>query len=179
MQMTGRERKMVIFAGVALVVFVVVQFLVYPLVDHRARLQKRLAGKEKALGEMHLLQQQFRQLNRQSGSMGDMLDQREQGFSLFAFLEQKADESNVKEQITYMKPSESMEGEKFTQSRVEMKLQGVSLERLLNFVKATESPSNLVGVAKMTIQENSKDQGMLDATLLMVSVERPANAEER
>ena len=171
MQMTGREKKMVILAGVALLVFIVVQFLVYPLVDHRSRLQKRLASKEKALGEMHLLQQQFRQLNRQSGSI--------LGFRLFPFLEQKADENDVKEQITYMKPSESMEGEKFTQSRVEMKLQGVSLERLLNFVKATESPSNLVGVAKMTIQENSKDQGILDATLLMVSVERPANAEER
>jgi len=179
MQLTGRERKMVILAGSALAVFAVVQFAIYPLFDHRSRLQKRLVSKEKALHEMQLLQQQFQQMDRQSGSMADVLEQREQGFSLFAFLEQKADESAVKEHIAYMKPSESMEGEKLSQSRVEMKLQGVSLEQLLNFVKISESPSNLVGVAKMAIQENSKEQGSLDATLVMVSVERSADVEER
>lgn len=179
MQLSGRERKMVILGGAALAVFVLVQFVVYPLVDQRARLQKRLAGKEKALAEMQVLKQQFQRLNRQSGSMSDLLDHREQGFSLFAFLEENADESTVKEHIAYMKPSESPEGSTLSQSRVEMKLQGVSLEQLLRFVEKSESPQNLVGVAKMTIQENTKEEGTLDATLVMVSVERSANADKR
>ncbi|MGD9947575.1 MAG: type II secretion system protein GspM [Desulfobulbus sp.] len=179
MQLTGRERKMVFLAGAALAVFVLVQFVLFPLIDQRARLQKRLVSKEKALAEMRLLKQQFQQLNKQSGSMADILDQREEGFSLFAFLEQNAAESAVKELIVYMKPSESQEGKNLSQSRVEMKLQGVSLEQLLRFVAKSESPQQLVGVAKMTVQENTKAQGSLDATLVMVSVERPANADER
>ncbi len=179
MQVTGREKKMVILAGVALVVFIVVQFGVYPLFDQRSRLHNRLVSKEKALREMQLLQHQFQQLNKQSGSMADMLDQREQGFSLFAFLEQNADESEVKEHITYMKPSESQDGEQFAQSRVEMKLQGVSLAQLLAFMENAESPQHLVGIAKVTIQENTKEEGSLDATLVMVSVERSSNADTR
>ena len=69
---------------------------------------------------MQQLQRQFQQLNRQSGSMTDILDRREQGFSLFAFLEQNADESSVKEYITYMKPSATKDSGKLSQSRVEM-----------------------------------------------------------
>jgi len=179
MQLSGREKKMVTLAGIALAVFVVVQFMIYPLIDQRARLRKRLVSKENALSEMQLLQRQFQQLNRQSGSMTDILDRRAQGFSLFAFLEQNADESSVKEHITYMKPSATKDSGKLSQSRVEMKLQGVGLEQLLNFVQKSESPGNLVGVAKMTIQENSKEKDTLDATLVMVSVERSANADER
>ncbi|MDD2465131.1 MAG: type II secretion system protein GspM [Desulfobulbus sp.] len=179
MQLTGREKKMVTWGGAALVVFVLVQFVIYPLVDQRARLQKRLVSKEKALAEMQLLKAQFQRLNQQSGSMADVLSQRAEGFSLFAFLEQNADEIAVKEHIAYMKPSESQDGDKLSQSRVEMKLQGVRLEQLLRFVEKSESPENLVGVAKMAVQENAREEGTLDATLVMVSVERPVDADKR
>ena len=49
MQLSGREKKMVTLAGIALAVFVVVQFMIYPLIDQRARLRKRLVSKENAL----------------------------------------------------------------------------------------------------------------------------------
>nr|WP_321465005.1 type II secretion system protein GspM [uncultured Desulfobulbus sp.] len=176
--MTGREKKMVSMAGIALVIFVLVQFVVSPMIEQRSRLQKRLTSKEKALAEMHVLKQQYLQINRQSGSMADTLGKREEGFSLFAFLEQNADESALKEHIAYMKPTESEDGGKLAQSRVEMKLQAVSLQQLLRFVEKSESPAHLVGVAKMTVQENTKDKGSLDATLVMVSVERSGNADE-
>jgi general secretion pathway protein M len=87
-------------------------------VDQRSRLQKRLAGKEKAVAEMQLLRQQYQRINQQSGAMASLLDQREEGFSLFAFLEENAAESAVKERIVSMKPSESQEGEMQAQSRV-------------------------------------------------------------
>jgi general secretion pathway protein M len=60
-----------------------------------------------------------------------------------------------------------------------MKLQGVSLEQLLKFLERSESPENLVGIAKMTIQENTKEEGSLDVTLVMVGVERTSNEAGR
>ncbi|WP_448874000.1 type II secretion system protein GspM [Desulfobulbus propionicus] len=179
MQLADREKKMVMLGGAALAVFVLVQFVIFPFVDQRSRLQKRLAGKEKAVAEMQLLRQQYQRINQQSGAMASLLDQREEGFSLFAFLEENAAESAVKERIVSMKPSESQEGEMQAQSRVEMKLQGVSLEQLLKFLERSESPENLVGIAKMTIQENTKEEGSLDVTLVMVGVERTSNEAGR
>lgn len=176
-QLTGREKRMVALAGGALALFLLVQFVVFPLFDQHARLQKRLVTREKAVRETRLMQEQFRKLHQQSGTMAKQLEQREQGFSLFAFLEHNADESEVKEHIAYMKPSETQGGELLSQNRVEMKLQAVSLEQLLNFLDKSEAPHNLVGIAKCTIQENTKEEGRLDATLVMIGVDQtPATA---
>lgn len=174
MRLSERERLMVAAAGAALAVFVVLQFLVFPLLDNRARLNKRLASREKAVTEMRLLRERHQQLSQQSSSMAALLAQREEGFSLFAFLEKNADESEVKEHIAYMKPSESRGNEQFKQSLVEMKLQAVSLKKLLAFLEKTESPKHLVGIDKLIIQENTKEAGALDATLVMVSIDQAA-----
>ena len=178
-QLTGREKRMVFLAAGALVLFVLVQFVIFPLFDRHARLKKRLVAREKAVQETRLMQEQFRKLHQQSGSIAKQLEQREQGFSLFAFLEHNAEESEVKEHIAYMKPSETQDGELMTQSRVEMKLQAVSLEQLLTFLDKSEAPNNLVGIAKCTIQENTKEEGSLDATLVMISVDQTQAASQR
>jgi general secretion pathway protein M len=174
-RLNERERLAVAAAGAALVVFVALQFLVFPLLDNRARLHKRLAAREKAVVEMRLLRERHQQLSQQSDAMASLLAQREEGFSLFAFLEKNADESEVKEHIAYMKPSESRgNNDQFKQSVVEMKLQAVSLGKLLAFLEKTESPEHLVGIDKLTIQENAKESGALDATLVMVSIDQAA-----
>jgi general secretion pathway protein M len=178
MQLTGREKKMVALAGAALGVFVLLQLVVFPLVEHRARLQKRVQTREKAVEEMRVLKEQFQRLRQQSGSMASQLTQRQEGFSLFAFLEQNADEAEVKDHIASMKPSESQDGAVLTQSRVEIKLQAVSLQQLLSFLDRSESPENLVGVVKIAIQENTKEEGSLDVTLVMVSVDQAPGSPE-
>ncbi|ADW16838.1 hypothetical protein Despr_0662 [Desulfobulbus propionicus DSM 2032] len=176
MRLNKRERIAVIVGGAALLVFVVVQFLVFPLIDNRARLTKRLAAREKAVVEMRSLREQYQQLNRHSGSVDELLAQREEGFSLFSFLENNADACEVKEHIAYMKPSETQGSASFRVSMVEMKLQAVPLKKLLAFLEKSESPQHLVGVDKLTIQENAQEKTMLDATLSMVSVDQAAEA---
>lgn len=176
MRLSGREKMAVAIGGAALLVFILLQFLILPLIDDRARLNKRLATRQKAVAEMRVLKEQYQRLHERSGSIASQLAQREAGFSLFSFLEKNADESAVKEHIAYMKPSESRGNEQFSQSMVEMRLQAVSLEKLLVFLEKTESPQHLVGLEKITIQENTKEEATLDATLLMVSIDKPAVA---
>jgi general secretion pathway protein M len=150
----------------------VLQFLVFPLIDGRAKLSKRLGTREKAVAEMRVLQERYQKISQQSGSLSSLLGQREPDFSLFSFLEKKAADSEVKEHIAYMKPSESTESGQFKQSQVEMKLQAVSLKKLVTFLEQAESPEQLVGIDKITIQDNTKETGTLDVTLQMVSVDQ-------
>lgn len=171
-QLNQREKIAVAIGAAALLVFGLLQFVVFPLVDGRAKLNKRLATRETAVTEMRLLQERFQKINRKSGALVTSLADREPGFSLFSFLEQSAADSEVKELIAYMKPSEATENEQFKQSQVEMKLQAVSLEKLVRFLEQVESPERLVGVDKITIQDNTKEAGTLDVTLLMVSVDQ-------
>jgi len=175
-QLNQREKMAVGLAGVCLLVFVVLQFLVFPLVDKRARLIKGLAGREKAVIEMRAMQARFQAISQQSGSLADRLAKRDPEFSLFSFLEKNAADSGVKDRIAYMKPSEAAKGELFRQSLVEMKLQAVSLQQLVDFLEKTESPDLLVGIDKITIQENTKEEATLDVTLQMVSVDQVTGA---
>ena len=62
MQLNQREQWAVAVAGTALVVFVLLQFLVLPLVDRRARLEKGLVARAQAVTEMRAMQDQYRAL---------------------------------------------------------------------------------------------------------------------
>lgn len=174
MQLNHREKIAVSIGGISLLLFIVLQFIFFPLVDKRATLMQGLAAREKAAAEMRIMQAQYQQLSKQSGSVVELLAKRDAGFSLFSFLEKNADDSTLKEHIAYMKPSKSTKNELFNQSLVEMKLQAISLQQLVDFLKLTESPENLVGIDRITIQENTKERGSLDVTLQMVTVDQAA-----
>ena len=178
-QLNQREKLSVGIGGGALFLFVLLQFIVFPLTDGRDKLTKRLSSREKAVAEMRVLQERYQTITQQSGSLASQLAQREPGFSLFSFLEQGAADSEVKEQIAYMKPSESLESDQFRQSQVEMKLQAVSLKQLVMFLEHAESPEQLVGIDKITIQDNSKDEGTLDVTLQMASIDQVNESASR
>jgi len=175
-QLNQREKIAVGIGGGALLVFIVLQFMVFPLIDGRAKLSKRLHAREKAVVEMRVLQERYQKISQKSGSLSSLLSEREPDFSLFSFLEKSAADSEVKEQIAYMKPSESMESDQFKLSQVEMKLQAVSLKKLVQFLEQVESPAQLVGIDKITIQDNTKETGTLDVTVQMVSVDQASGS---
>jgi general secretion pathway protein M len=176
MQLNKREKIVVGIGGISLFLFIVLHFIAFPLADKRAKLAKGVALRGKEVIEMRGMQSRYQELSKQSGSLTSFLAKRDAGFSLFSFLEKNAADSQVKEHITYMKPSESPKNELFKQSLVEMKLQAISLKQLVDFLEKTESTENLVGVDKITIQENTKEGATLDVTLKMVSVDQAAGA---
>lgn len=179
MRLNQREKWAVIAAGAALTVFILLQFVVLPLADRRSRLEKGLVARATAVTEMRVMQDQYRALTSRGGSLAAALAARETGFSLFSFLEKNAEDSGVREKIAHMKPSESTDSDLFTQSLVEMKLQAVSLGQLVRFLERVESPAHLVGIDKITIQENSREKGLLDVTLQLVSIDQVVAATSR
>jgi general secretion pathway protein M len=78
-----------------------------------------------------------------------------------------------------MKPSEASGNGLYAQSLVDMKLQAVSLGQLVRFLERVESPAHLVGIDKITIQENAREKGLLDVTLQLVSIDRVVAAAPR
>lgn len=171
MQLSSREKIAVSIGGTSVVLFLLLQLFVFPMVESREKLQKSVMTHEQHLLEMQELQQQYAAFSKKNDSIAKVLEKRPAGFNLFAFLEKNAAESEVKEQIAYMKPSAVTENEFLQQSMVEMKLQAISIKQLVAFLERTESPQNLVGIKRLSIQENRKELGTLDATLQIISVD--------
>jgi general secretion pathway protein M len=176
----SRRDRNVLAVGVAFVVlYLVVQFGIFPLLDSRDRLKKGLAAREKAVIEMHDLQGRYRELHGKANALEKQLGNRPAGFSLFSFLEQMAAQSEVKKNIAYMKPSETTGDEgPFKEILVEIKLQDVSLKQLVDFLKLIEDPDKIVALKRISIQEGKKEEGTLDVIMQVVSLDRISGVPE-
>ena len=176
-KITPRDRKVLIVGGVCVLLFVVFQFVVFPLMENRDRLERNISAREKALVKMKDLQVEYKQLYSKANVLLDQLVGRQNDFSLFSFLEQMAAKSEVKKNITYMKPSETADEGPFKEVLVEMKLQAISLKQLVDFLTLVESPRNVVALKRISIQENKKEKATLDVIVQVVSLDRNPESE--
>ena len=169
--LSQKDRLALIIGAVALLLFALVQFFILPLMNSRTDLRQKIASRKKHLIEMRLMQQKIRQSSRQSSGLDERLARRSPSFRLFSFLEQQGERARVKENIVYIKPSNSKTDQEnaLRNVAVEMKLQGATLDRLVALLELIESPDQVVGVERISIMTNKK-QGGLDATLRVISL---------
>ena len=172
MALSTRDRTALIIGGGLLLIFVVTQFILFPLVDKRKRLKKTIVSRQVAVRKMQEMQIQYQQLNEQSHGLEKQLAQRSQAFSLFSFLEKMATESKIKDHIIYMKPSTVTGEGELRQVMVEMKLQVIGLKQLVTFLQRMESPENVVAVKRISIQESKKTKGTLDVIMQVISIDQ-------
>lgn len=167
-----RERQIVTAGLIFLACFALFHFVASPLIQVRQQTHKALIRKQEELQKMVQLQENYRKLQNQATSIEERLEKRSPGFSLFSFIEEKAGKAGVKQQINSMTPS-SVDGEGALQeSRVDLKLERLSLQQLVSFLQEVESPDNVVVIKRISIQENSREDNTLDATMQIVTFSR-------
>lgn len=168
-RMARRERLMVgsLLAIVTGLLFFSLVFA--PLLESRQRLQKSVLKKQVELQKILVLQKEYQSLQHQTGNIQQRLTQRPENFSLFSFIEQQATFAGIKQQINYIKPSDVDSDGPLRESRVDMKLQEITMENLVDFLKAVESPANVVSVSRISIQEHGKGEGYLNAVIQVVT----------
>jgi len=170
-QLSARERMVLVAAGVLVAAFLVYQLLISPYLDARDRLLGSIESKKAELTQIRQLKQQYLDLRAEEGGIKANLAKRNPGFTLFTFLDQQAAMADVKPQIKYMKPSlVTGDDGALDESVVEMKLEDVTLERLVEFLRLTESDENVVSIRRMSIQTSARDEGYLDAILQFVTL---------
>jgi len=168
-RMDRREQFMVGGLATGVVLLLIFQFIFSPLLHSKQKLQHSVVKKQIELQKIQELQQQYRNLANQSGDIKNRLSTRPKTFSLFSFIEQQANASGIKQNIEYLKPSE-VEGEgPLKESRVDMKIEKINLAELVKFLQGAESTKNVVSVNRISIQEQGKDQGYVNAVIQLVT----------
>jgi len=165
-----RERWALLGCCAFVLIFLVVQLIIEPFLTARENMAASIGRRERELATIQLLQQEYRQLKEDEGTLLARLQNRSPGFTLFTFLDQQAEKAKVKKQISYMKPSVEEGDGQLNESMVEMKFQGITLDRIVAFLLGIESAENIVFLRRLSIQESSKsDSGYLDAVLQIVT----------
>jgi general secretion pathway protein M len=93
------------------------------------------------------------------------LNRRGQEFAIFSFLEELANKSGIKSNIMYMKPALSTAGELFRESSVEMKLEGIALQALIQYLYEIEQAPQLLRVRRLAIKPRAANPDILDVTV--------------
>jgi general secretion pathway protein M len=124
------------------------------------------------LEQMQKLQSEYAALTQSEKTSKSRFRRRPKGFTLFSFLDRLAGESGIKDRISYMKPSKkAQKNSPYKISRVEMKLEAISLEQLANYLYGIETSQNMVDITKISISKKDKKQGLLTAVLQVETVE--------
>ncbi len=107
MKLSKRE-KYSIYAAIGFIcLFIVLQLILFPLMDKRSRIQRTLQVKTKILEEMFSLKLEYDIIRKKADLLETRLAGRKKGFTLFSFLDRLAGEAGIKDRIAYMKPSTS------------------------------------------------------------------------
>jgi general secretion pathway protein M len=169
MRLARREKRLVSVAACCIAIFLLFQFLIFPFFENRRRIQRGVRAKEKGVEEIIKLRADYQAYQKGSQGIQQAIAKRKKGFTLFSFLEKAAGEAEVKARIKYMKPSISSGTGPYKESMVEMKLEAITLPQLVGYLYRIESPDDLVNIKRISISENKKEQGYLDAILQVIT----------
>jgi len=169
----NRREKYAVGASAFLVfLFLTVQLVVNPLLEKRDRLRRMLDVKSRTIEGMAAERAKYDALIKQIQSSRERLARRKKSFSLFAFLDELAGDTGIKNKIKYMKPSStSQKDSPIKTSMVEMKMEGITLKQLTVYLYQVETSPNTVFVRRISISKAEKVEGLVDAVLQVETYE--------
>ena len=163
------QRQLIWIAATVVVIFAVSQWLIRPIFRQRAKLATKIQRSEKRLQELVRLEQLYRKIQVENTQVEKNLRNRKQEFTLFAFLEGLAGRDGIKGQIEFMRPSVKSLGDMHQEEQVEMRLKGVSLDRLIPYLYHIETAPEQVRIRRITIRPQQRDKSQLEVTLVVVT----------
>ena len=167
-----RERYAIMIGIGVLGIFLVVQFIVEPIFGISEQRKKNLQTKYVMLEQKRQWQAEYDSLTQKANLSQSRFSSRKRGFTLFAFLNRLAGEAKIKDRITNMKPTKKVQkNSRYKLSRVEMKLDAITLEQLTNYLYKIETSKNMVEVKKISISKKDKKQRLITAVLQVETFE--------
>jgi general secretion pathway protein M len=161
-----REKIAVTAAVVALAVFLVLQIIVFPVIDRGGELRREIKSKNEDLQEMQSLKAEYASLSRYSNDMENGIKKRPRTFTLFSFIDKLAGTSGIKSNIVYMKPSTSnLKNSSYSLSTVEIKLNALTMEQLTTFLYGIENSTNMVWIRRLSVSKSDSNQNLLNSVL--------------
>ncbi len=164
-ELRKRDRNALAVAAAALVLFAVLQFLIFPMFDKRDVLKRSVEAAEKELEEMPLLRAEYLA---KTASAEESSEKSVHGkdFSLFSIMEKYAGASGIKDSIAYIKPSTvERKDATYKVAMVEMKLEKIALDQLVSFLYQVETSDSEVTISRLSVSRTSKSEGFLDAVI--------------
>jgi hypothetical protein len=171
-KMNKRERYAIMVAAGVIGIFLIVTLIVEPFLSNTDRLKKNLQDKTATLEQMRQLQSEYAELTQKSEVSEALFSRRKKGFKLNSFLVKMAAEAGIRNNISSMKPSTKVQKNgRYKISRVEMKLDAITLEQLTTYLYEVETSKNMVEIKRLVISKKDKKQALITAVMQVETFE--------
>ncbi|MBI3327668.1 MAG: hypothetical protein HYZ81_13335 [Nitrospinae bacterium] len=167
MKLAGREKLILTAGGVAIALLLFFQFGLSPALGRLKTLDRLVGQKERDVQEMKALRETYLSRKAVMEEMNHSLSQRGKDFAIFSFLEDLAIKAGVKSNIVYMKPALSTSSELYRESSVEMKLEGIALQQLIQYLYQIEQAPQTLRIRRLLIKPRLGNPDILDITFLV------------
>lgn len=171
-RMSTREKYAVFAAGIVVSLFIIFQFMVFPTLNNRAKLRKKLDSKMISLERMVTLKAEYDELKSDSKHFIKKYGGRKKSGSLFKLLDRLAGNADLKENIASMKPSSSTSKEgNYKISRVEIELKAVTMEQLAKYLYMVETSKEMMAyIKRISISQKGKQAGVINVILQVETI---------
>jgi hypothetical protein len=159
-----REKIALLGGGGFLFLLLLYQLGISPLRERIEILEGRIQSREEDLREIrslkneHLLRQENLKLIEQG------LIARGEDFHLFSFLERLTVEVGIRERISSMRPRERLVSDLYEESIVEVKLNGIDLSELTNYLYRIENPNRFLTINNLRLKPQRGSPGRVEVS---------------
>lgn len=147
--LSDREQWALKIGVLALLVFLVLQFLLFPLDSRVKKLESSVRTKDKDLTELRTIADKYKRLPQPSstGRSGE-------AFNLFSTLESQAAKSGLMEKIEYMRPGAMQLDTAREEKWVEVKVNRVTLKEMTSLLYYLESFGRGVFIKRLSARKD-------------------------
>ena len=164
MEMSERDKRTLIIGAAAAAVILLYAFAIEPFTAELARKREAIPRKEKELAEMRELQKQY-------GDMQQQLVEAQAAAArrgpLLTEIENLTKRANLGGKIVSLKPQTGVQAAGYTESLVEIRLDGITLYDVINYVYALEKAT--LRIKKLAFKPRFDNPKLLNATVLVAS----------
>jgi len=168
-QMSQRERTIVLVGGIVVGLSLLFVVVVDPLLSTFDRLERQAVRKQKDIGELALLSQEYTSKRDRLAKAESRLPTPDGQFSLLTFMEEAATTAGVREWITAMQPQVQSLAQGYQETAVDLRLEGVQLPELLALLVAIDQAPYDLQVRHLQIRPKFDNPVYLDATVRVLS----------
>jgi hypothetical protein len=171
MKLARREKLFIGGAGLIIVIFLIVSQIVLPFYKSKDRLAKEAKELEEIIQEYVRTGAGGQDMEGISGSLEKVLVARGDE-PLDSIINKEAGAIGITKNIPRMKPSEGQRQGNFVEEIIELPLEAVTLSQLTEFLYRIERPEKFIYINRITIRDNKKEEGYLDATIRVLTYKR-------
>jgi general secretion pathway protein M len=166
-QRNQREKYVLLGGGLAVFLFLTMEWFVLPTLDRLNQLDLLIVEKEREIGRFEELRHRYHGTHSRLENIVAKLEKQERGFSLVAYIEQMTMAQQVKHAVVELRPIVSSPIEGYQETAVELALENISLRQAVSLLEALESSPYYLQVKRFSMKSRFSDPSVLDVRLVV------------